>query len=192
LYYYPNTSADITITNSNDTSLNPYRGSALQQAVSGLTNLNGSVFAEGGAQFTPFGVEYWSNPDNRDEGFIQWVADGPVFRIDNHVFTGDPSLNISDRLISEEPMAIVLNLAISESFQTVDFAAMTFPAELRFDYVRVWQRKGIQNGVGCDPPNRPTAKYINDHMDAYTNPNYTLWSQTGYPKPQNSLQTPCS
>ena len=40
------------------------------------------------------------------------------------------------------------------SFQTVDFAAMTFPAELRFDYVRVWQRKGLQNGVGCDPPSK--------------------------------------
>lgn len=56
---------------------------------------------------------------------------------------------------------------------------MTFPAELRVDYIRVWQRKGIENGVSCDPPSqftpsiylhefvlsllnsdRPTAKYI--------------------------------
>lgn len=151
--------------------------------MSALTNLNASVFAEGGAQFTTFGVEYWSNPDNRGEGYIEWVADQPVFRVDNNVFSGDPSLNISSRLISEEPMALVLNLAISgthaaidvlsshhgvsdadadeypsmsaESFQTVDLAAMTFPAEMRVDYIRVWQRKGLSNAVGCDPPSKP-------------------------------------
>ncbi|KAF8322566.1 glycoside hydrolase family 16 protein [Clavulina sp. PMI_390] len=186
-YYFPNTSADVTIYNSNSTSLNTYRGSALQQAVSALTNLNSTTYAENGADFTTFGVEYWSNPSNRDEGFITWVAGGPVFTIDNNVFTGDPTVNISARLIPEEPMSIILNLAVSESFQTVDSAAMTFPSELRFDYVRVWQRKGISNGVGCDPPNRPTAKYINDHLDAYTNANYTLWADAGYKKPKNSL-----
>lgn len=84
-----------------------------QQAVSALTNLNSTVFAEDGAVFTKFGVEYWSNPDNRDEGFIEWVADQPVFRIDNNVLSGDQTLNISSRLISEEPMSIILNLAIS-------------------------------------------------------------------------------
>lgn len=44
---------------------------------------------------------------------------------------------------------------------------MIFPAELRFDYVRVYQRKGSTN-IGCDPSAYPTAKYINDHLDAYT------------------------
>lgn len=63
--------------------------------------------------FTTFGVEYWSDPDNRDDGFIEWVADAPVFRIDNNVLSGDPTVNISSRLISEEPMSIILNLAIS-------------------------------------------------------------------------------
>ena len=80
-----------------------------------MTNLNGSVFADGGAQFTKFGVEYWSNPSNRGEGFIEWVADEPVFRITANTFAGDESLGISDRLISEEPMAIVLNLAVSRT-----------------------------------------------------------------------------
>lgn len=157
--------------------------------MSALTNLNSTVFAnEVGTKFTTFGVEYWSNPENRDEGFIQWVADQPVFRINNNVLSGDPSLNISSRLISEEPMSIILNLAISgmffffflaqqadsiecrsylssvESFQKVDLASMTFPAELRVDYVRVWQRKGLENGVGCDPPSKipfiKTALYV--------------------------------
>lgn len=187
MYYYPNTSADITIHDANATSLNTYRGSALQQAVSALTNLNSSVFAANGAVYTKFGVEYWSNPDNRDEGFIEWVVDQPVFRVDNNVFSGDPTVNISARLIPEEPMSLVLNLAISESFQTVDLMDMTFPNELLVDYIRVYQRKGISDGIGCDPPKRPTAKYINDHLPAYTNPNYTLWSQAGYQFPKNSL-----
>ena len=43
---------------------------------------------------------------------------------------------------------------------------MIFPAELRFDYVRVYQRKGSKN-IGCDPAAYPTADYINAHIDAY-------------------------
>ncbi len=38
------------------------------------------------------------------------------------------------------------------SFQTVDLPAMTFPAEFKIDYVRVWQRKGLKDSVTCDPP----------------------------------------
>lgn len=143
-YYFPNTSADATIYNAQETSLNTYRyvlspGSCAfvidhiclgqrfrsvrtilspnalitltvfhqlisQQAISALTDLNDTNFAGGGAQFTKFGVEYWSNPDNRQEGFITWVADQPVFRADANTFTGDPVVNISNRLIPEEPM----------------------------------------------------------------------------------------
>ena len=75
-----------------------------QQAISALTDLNSTVFADGGAQFTKFGFEYWSNPSNRNEGFIDWVADEEVFRIDATTFAADQSVMISDRLISEEPM----------------------------------------------------------------------------------------
>lgn len=31
---------------------------------------------------------------------------------------------------------------------------MTFPAELKVDYVRVWQRKGLTNALTCDPPSK--------------------------------------
>ena len=43
---------------------------------------------------------------------------------------------------------------------------MTFPAEMLVDYVRVYQRDGHTN-VGCDPPDHPTANYINNHPEAY-------------------------
>ena len=54
------------------------------------------------------------------------------------------------------------------------------------DYVRVWQRKGTgENGYSCDPPGYPTTKYIQDHYEAYVNPNLSTWSPT-YDRPLNS------
>ena len=44
---------------------------------------------------------------------------------------------------------------------------MTFPAEYKVDYIRVYQRKGQKN-TGCNPKNYPTAEYINNHLEAYT------------------------
>lgn len=62
MYYYPNTSADATVYDPNETKLNTYRGSALQQAVSALTNTNDTNYAYGGAQWFKYGFEYWSDP----------------------------------------------------------------------------------------------------------------------------------
>ena len=55
---------------------------------------------------------------------------------------------------------------VTANWQTIDLTTMIFPAELRFDYVRVYQRKGSTN-IGCDPAAYPTANYINAHLDAY-------------------------
>jgi hypothetical protein len=35
------------------------------------------------------------------------------------------------------------------------------------DYVRVYQRDGVKNGVTCDPPSRPTADYIAKSVDNF-------------------------
>lgn len=45
------------------------------------------------------------------------------------------------------------------------------------DWVRVYQDPDNIN-VGCDPAGSPTADYISRHMEAYTNPNMTLWGNT--------------
>lgn len=37
------------------------------------------------------------------------------------------------------------------------------------DYVRVYQRKGHEN-IGCDPPDYPTADYINRYAQSRSNP----------------------
>lgn len=44
---------------------------------------------------------------------------------------------------------------------------MIFPAVMQVDYVRIYQRKG-QTNIGCDPPDYPTKKYIDDHPSAYS------------------------
>ena len=37
--------------------------------------------------------------------------------------------------------------------------------------------------MGCDPADHPTAQYIADHANAYSNPNLTTWAQAGYEFP---------
>ena len=36
------------------------------------------------------------------------------------------------------------------------------------DYVRIYQREGVTNGMTCDPPNRPTANYINQYVTRFS------------------------
>ena len=114
-------------------------------------------------------------------------------------------MEIGARIIPEEPMAIVsllsakfdriptranyqiLNFGMSDNFQKVDFANLPFPAEYLIDYVRVYQRPGI-GVMGCDPADHPTAQYIADHANAYSNPNLTTWAQAGYEFP---VRLPC-
>jgi len=182
------------IYNTNLTQPNSYLGSAVQQAVSGLTTLPSNMFNGSGAQYVTFGFEYWADPSSPEDGFITWQVDGsPSIRMGADAMAADQGTGgsgVDRRLIPEEPMSIVLNLAISQSFQTVNTATMTFPAELLVEYVRVYQRNGQQN-VGCSPKDYPTADYINAHLPAYSNPNLTVWTTaaTGanYSFPKNSM-----
>jgi len=77
------------------------------------------------------------------------------------------------------------------NFQRQDWKHLQFPAQLLFDYVRVYQRQG-QEKIGCDPSDHPTADYINKHMVAYTNPNLTTWQDAGFEFHRNSLYYGCS
>ncbi|KAH7906516.1 beta-glucan synthesis-associated [Hygrophoropsis aurantiaca] len=166
------------------TTPNSYRGSAVQQAVSALTELPTNIFQQSGQQFTTFGFEYYSDPSNPSDGFITWQTAGePAARLGAAALGPDANTLVGQRLISVEPMSIILNLGISPNWQTIDLTTMIFPAEMLIDYVRVYQRKGAVN-VGCSPPAYPTEDYISRHMDMYTNPNWTTWQPT---KPVNGL-----
>ncbi|KAI0365988.1 beta-glucan synthesis-associated [Pilatotrama ljubarskyi] len=194
-YLYVNDTQDAWwIYDESRTRPNTYKGSAIQQAVSALTTLPDDMFQGSGAVFKTLGFEYWANPKNRGEGFITWQTDGkPTVRMGAAAMgpdQGPDGSQVSQRLIPEEPMSIVLNLGISKNWQTILPETMIFPAVMQIDYVRVYQRSGSTN-IGCDPKDYPTADYINSHLEAYSNPNLTYWSQTGpdgagYPWPKNS------
>lgn len=53
-----------------------------------------------------------------------------------------------------------MNLGLAPHFQLQDYKHLQFPAKMYIDYVRVYQREGVKNGVTCNPPNRPTSDYI--------------------------------
>ena len=100
---------------------------------------------------------------------------------------------------------------MSDSFVTIDYDHLTFPAKMRVDYIRVYQPKDSIN-VGCDPADFPTKSYIDQcvgllflrlaiaefvavclprYSEAYWNPNFTTWKQYGYEFPKNSLLEAC-
>jgi beta-glucanase (GH16 family) len=188
-YLYGNATNDqFEIFNADNTRANPYKGSAVQQAVSTLTGLPGDMFQGSGQVFHPLGFEYWADPADPTAGFITWQVDGQQAARLGATAVGpdqDPTTGsgVGQRLIPVEPMAIVLNLGISANWQTIDTSTMVFPSIMLVDYVRVYQRRGHTN-VGCNPRDYPTTDYIQRHIDAYSNPNLTAWN---YPKPRNGL-----
>lgn len=177
--YVANTSAGATtVYDNNLTSINTYMGGIFQQAVSAVTFIDNSVYNN--QSYATYAYELWSNPSNRDESYVTWFSNGQkTWTATSATIGPDPVTNIGQRLISEEPMVgfrwvlifrlktnvliqyLIFNLGMAHDFQAQDFKHMTFPASMYVDYVRVYQRQGIKNGVTCDPPNRPTADYIN-------------------------------
>jgi len=103
----------------------------------------------------------------------------------------DPLTEISDRPIPQEPMYLIANLGMSPNFQPPDFQDLVFPTTMMIDWVRVYQPKNAVN-VGCDPQDFPTAAYINEYIEAYTNPNLTTWTgDYGQTFPKNSFLGQC-
>ena len=151
------------------TMMNSYRGGHYQQALSGLTNLNNDWYDGQAYQTYSFEV----NPGA--EGNIVWsVGDQQTWKMDAR--SVGPNGNIGQRTIPSEPMALVMNFGMSPSFTFLNLTGIekVLPATMRFDYVRVYQNPNSQS-VTCDPQGYETTPYISAHMDAYTNPNKTLW-----------------
>lgn len=167
------------------TTLNAYQGGVFQQALSGLTNLNNEWY--NGTAYQTYAFEYQPGA----EGYVSfYIADQPTWTVDARSL--GPNGNIGQRVMPEEPMAIVSNFGMAEGFAFVDFANIKplLPATMRFDYIRIYQ-----DGDGeltCDPVGYPTTEYINDHPEAYFNPNKTTWAGAGYSRPQNAFVNQCS
>ena len=167
IWYHPNYDF-MAIANDNVTTMNTYCGGSTQQAISGITTLNNGWYD--GQNYQKYAFEY--TPGTGPDSSIAWFVGDEM----TWMMTGDaisPNGNIAQRLISEEPMAVVLNLGISNSWTWIDWANLKFPATMHVDYVRWYQKPG-QVSVTCDPPGYETTEYIAKHPKAYQNANLTV------------------
>ncbi|CAD6895968.1 unnamed protein product [Tilletia controversa] len=186
---------------------NGYNGEVTQQSISYVTpTLQGAVehpaanaatrAPDGAIQartgYAVYGYEVEPGPN----GHLQWVAAGsPSWRLNAAAFDPDPVSAIGRRVFSEEPMSIVMNLAISSAWSQQDWENLIFPATMSIDYIRLYAPASMDpnTAISCDPATAPTADYIERHAQAYNNPNLTIWGgeaeNGGYEQtwPRNSL-----
>ncbi|KAJ1848956.1 hypothetical protein H4S02_006946 [Coemansia sp. RSA 2611] len=168
----------------NHSRYNSYIGGSYQQSVSALRYV-GPEYG-GGKRFMTYGFEYRPGP----RGYIRWFADRkPVWHLDARAIGSNALSKVAQRVISEEPMYIIMNLGVSSGFAYVD-PALEFPAKMYVDYVRLFQDPDNIR-LSCDPPDRPTGKYIQNHPRAYYNANLTRWKQTGYGWPSFKFGSKC-
>lgn len=151
--------------------MNAYKGGPFQQAFSGLSNLNNDWYD--GKQYQKYAFEYKTG----DDGFVTWyVGDEPTWSL--YANSLGPNGNVGKRTIPEEPMSLIANLGMSNTFAAINHAELEklFPATMRLDYIRIYQDENDKSQVmTCDPPDYPTTEYIRKHPEPYNNPNLTDW-----------------
>ncbi|KAJ3875507.1 glycoside hydrolase family 16 protein [Lentinula edodes] len=172
-YVWDNTTDNLIIYNSTASELNSYIGGDTQQASSVVTETNQLCYELSKSPcYSIYAFEY---KPGFDDAYITWYSSGtPAWTLNVAGMGADTATEISARPVPQEPMYLIINLGMSENFGTVDLEHLTFPNHLRVDYVRVYQDPSNIN-IGCDPTDFPTASYINEYIEAYTNPNYTTW-----------------
>lgn len=185
IWYMPNYDF-VEVYNFSVTTMNTYTGGPFQQAVSGVTTLNTTWYERGSGEhhFQKYAYEYMYDDD---DGYCTWyVGDNPTFTV--YAYSLSPNGNIGWRKISKEPMTIIMNLGISNNWAYIDWQSMVFPAEMKVDYVRIYQPDDDVSSITCDPSEYPTVNYIDSHSDVYQNVNKTEWD-SDFPK--NSLLHGC-
>jgi beta-glucan synthesis-associated protein KRE6 len=106
-YTWDENSPATTIYNKNLTVFNSYKGGIYQQAESAVTDINSTNY--GGNGFATYGFEWFSNPSDRDKGFVTWYSEGqPAWTLTTSSIGPDSKMEIGQRLISEEPMVCCL------------------------------------------------------------------------------------
>ncbi|TIA71747.1 hypothetical protein E3P91_02375 [Wallemia ichthyophaga] len=173
------------------TEINSYKGGVYQEAVSGVTFLGNDAYELTEQEFMTFGFEYSADPKTRDSNYVTWFVDDEKSWTMHAASVGpDERVDIGQRLVSEEPMSIIMNFGMADGFAEVEMDKLQFPATMSIDYVRIYQPEDNIN-IGCNPPDYPTTDYINDHLEAYQNNNITQWEDLGYSWPKSSLNGDC-
>ncbi|KAM5445211.1 beta-glucan synthesis-associated protein [Microsporum audouinii] len=154
------------------TIMNAYRGGVFQQAISGVTNLNNDWY--NGKKYQVYAFDYTPG----EKGDITWyVGEEKSWKLDARAL--GPNGNVGQRVIPKEPMALIANLGMSNSFAALNMTGLAplFPVTMRIDYIRIYQEKG-KTSVTCDPPGMETTEYIRKHKEVYHNPNLTTWKKS--------------
>ncbi|KAF9054075.1 glycoside hydrolase family 16 protein [Panaeolus papilionaceus] len=169
---------------------NTYRGGGFQQTTSALARLNQDCYERSGTGcFATYAFEY---KNGFDDGYITWVNDNKLsWTLRASALGPDPDTQIGQRIISQEPMYLIANLGLSETFGTLDLSKVPVPATMAVDWIRVYQPANAVN-IGCDPVTAPTAKYIETYKRAYENFNLTKWvDHVKEAWPRNSIKDNC-
>ncbi|CAO1617860.1 unnamed protein product [Sympodiomycopsis kandeliae] len=189
-YAWQNGADYATIYDADATHFNPYTGGIYQEAVSGVTNIPDDAYElSPQPRAVTFGAHYTPDWQGTGDGEVTWFIDGKAaWKVKGSAIGPDSRIDIGQRLIPVEPMAIIMNLGMSDGFQTIRYSSLQFPATLKVDYVRVYQPDGQTDRISCDPPDHPTAQYIEDHKALYYNHNYTHFPTELYGSwPKNRL-----
>ncbi|KAK6002385.1 hypothetical protein QM012_002023 [Aureobasidium pullulans] len=183
IFWRPNTDF-IEVYDPSISEMNSYQGGVYQQALSTVTLLNNDWYD--GKAYQVYAFEYEPGSD----GYVAWyVGSEPTWKM-----TADavgPNGNVGQRVMPEEPMALIANYGLSASFAQLNWTGLAelMPGKMRFDYIRIYQDEDGE--MTCDPVGYPTTDYINKHANAYQNPNITSWEDAGYSWPQNSYVDSC-
>ncbi|RLN62694.1 hypothetical protein BBJ29_007352 [Phytophthora kernoviae] len=129
-----------------------------------------------------------------EKGYVRWMLDGnPIFEVTTEAFSKVPQnskKNNPQKVMLEEPMYVIFNVALSRSWGTTPPNAGSecrgdgndpvanaicdeFPMYMKIDYIRLYQDQADDLDadnymqVGCDPDSHPTKKWIDGHIDEF-------------------------
>lgn len=192
--WYTNSSSYI-IHDKDRTERNTYSGGPTQEALSCVSRVPDSAFFGTDGEGSVMGVEYVPDFSRKGQGYVTWYVDGKkTWTLFETAMSPNKHTQIGQRTLPLEPMALVLNLGISQGFQNIDWKNIEFPAHLAFDYVRVYQKRGDPQRISCDPSDFPTADYIRNNPDLYANNNITSFLNSTTRSrtwPKNALKDGC-
>ncbi|PSC76523.1 Beta-glucan synthesis-associated SKN1 [Micractinium conductrix] len=145
---------------------NPWRGklkrpgNEYQDSISAVSDLTADFFN---------GMRTWG-VDWRPGEYLRWYIDGKlVYEVNQQALvaqTNGTGASVGPRLIPLEPMYLIFNLGMSENFGKIEYDRLPFPAQMKVDWVRVYQDPA-QINVGCSPPGFPTAQFLACNRDRY-------------------------
>ncbi|KAA1063756.1 hypothetical protein PGTUg99_004190 [Puccinia graminis f. sp. tritici] len=203
-YQWLNDSSSMHVTNlanspkdPSGTIINRWHGSIWQESLSGITMTDGTSYE--GKGFQQFGFEY-NKAFQADGGRVSWTYGGKeTWTIYANAIAGQSGTQVSPRPISTEPMYVSSTSGSRTSFRrsngrnstsqprciSIMSESINVKATLISDVVlKVFPQTPyaffLSTHLIVFCLDRPTEDYINRHLGAYTNPNFTTWAQAGY------------